>query len=855
MARAFYFENDYQFRLGASMSTAPQESPKGTLGSMPLGSRALVSEVQGNPAVATRLLEMGLLPGTEIEAIRRSTFGDPLEIELRGYHLSVRLSDGHSIEILPLEGAPLPAAEVSPIEVPAPARPARTGARDTSPRLFLAGNPNSGKTTVFNALTGSSARIGNYPGVTVEERVGELTLGPTLCSLTDLPGTYSLSARSPEESIAVQALFGEYESAPDAVLVIVDSGALERGLYLALQILETGVPLVLGLNMTDEIEAKGQSIDIDTLAKNLNCEVVSLTASQGVGLEDLTEAAGRSIAKSAATTEFPLPLADNTLDAVSKVEAVLKELYPAQTPAHRRAKALWAILSLGEDELTDVPEELRAIVTTVHIEADAAKIPLRQLIIQARYSFIESAVRPCVKSSGEPQGNTWTDTIDQALTHPVLGAIGFTLVMGFLFQMLFAWCDPLIGIVEASVAGLQGWVAATLPAGFFNDLLREGIVAGVGNVLVFAPQIAALFFVIGFLEDCGYLARVAFLLDRLMGGVGLHGKAFVPMLSGFSCAIPAAMATRTIESRLDRLLTMMTLPLMSCSARLPVYVLLIGVLFPSDSTVFGGLSTGAFVLAAMYALSVAATLTAAAILRRTLLKGPRPPLVLELPPYRMPLLRNLLTSTWIRLKKFLIDAGTIILGLTIVLWLLLSFPKRPDLEGQLEAQRARVVSLPEGSPKASAQAELDAMEGTFAQAQLEGSYAGQMGKAIEPVFRPLGFDWRMSIGVIGSFAAREVFVSTMGVVFGIQEADEENVPLRTALQSATWPDGTKLFTTAAGMSLMVFFVLACQCMSTLAVIKKESGSWKWPLIMLAMMTIMAYVASFLVFQIGSALGF
>lgn len=825
----------------------------GTLSGLGCGDQALVCGVGGPRPLARRLMEMGLLPGTEVTLVRRAAMGDPLEVRLRDYHLSVRLSEGQAIEVLQLGPGAAQAMQTAPpppAAIPAPAD-GSPAARAEAPLVLLAGNPNAGKTTVFNALTGSRARVGNYPGVTVERRAGRLPLpGDGVAELVDLPGTYSLNARSPEEQVAVDALLGAEGRLPDALVVVVDANSLERNLYLALQLRETGLPMVVALNMMDEAEAEGLAIDAQRLGQLLGAEVVPMVAAQGIGLEALAAATARAVGRAACREAVDLELPALTRTALAEVEAGLEADPRATSPALRSVLARWAVLSLGEDELRGVPPELRQVVARVHDEARRQGRDLDQELIEARYRRIEGFTgAACART--RPHAATWTDRIDDVLTHPVLGAVVFLVVMGILFQTLFAWCDPLIGGVEALIAGSQELLRAVLPAGLVTDLLAEGVVAGVGNVLVFAPQIAALLFLIGCLEDSGYLARVAFLIDRIMGGVGLHGRAFVPMLSGFSCAIPAVMATRTIESRLDRLLTMMTLPLMSCSARLPVYVLLAAVVFPTGGVLLG-FSAGALALSAMYALSVAATLASAAILRRTVLVGPRPPLVLELPPYRWPLLRNLLTSTWSRLRRFLVDAGTIILALTILMWGLLRFPGDAARPAFYAAQRGAIEARPAGEDRDQA---LAALAGQQAREQLENSYAGRLGKALEPVFEPLGFDWRVSIGILGAFAAREVFVSTMGVVFGISDADEGSRPLRQALKTATWPDGRPLFTPLMGLSLMIFFVLACQCMSTLAVVRREAGSWGWPALLFGYMSVLAYVTSLVVYQLGRALGF
>ncbi|MCZ7683250.1 MAG: ferrous iron transport protein B [Sandaracinaceae bacterium] len=547
----------------------------------------------------------------------------------------------------------------------------------------------------------------------------------------------------------------------------------------------------------------------------------------------------------------PEPISPALARGVLAVEEVLERLRPADSPAERRARALWALLSLGGDELEGVHPALREVAERVQREAREAGRDLDREIIAGRYERIEGWVRGASSGAAAPP-RTWTRRIDAVLTHPLLGVAVFALVMYVLFEALFAWSEPLIGGIEAVVAAAQEATAAALPAGPLTDLMVEGVLAGVGNVVVFVPQIALLFLFIAVLEDSGYLARVAFVIDRVMSGVGLHGKAFVPLLSGFACAVPAVMATRTIESRRDRLVTMLALPLMSCSARLPVYALVIAVVFPSGDRVGGVLSVGALALFAMYALSVGATLGAAAVMRRTVLKGPRPALVLELPPYRMPGARNLAHAVWTRVRSFLVDAGTLILAITIVLWALLSFPRDEAVTARYAELREQAAALEEGAREERLR-ELDAGE---AEELLAHSAAGTLGRAIEPALEPLGFDWRIGVGLIGSFAAREVLVSTLGVVWGIgQGQDEESEPLRDALRDARRADGTPLFTPLSGLALMVFFVLAAQCMSTLAVVRRESGSWRWPLFMVGYMTALAYLGALATYQLGSAMGF
>ena len=829
-----------------------------TLDQLPIGESAVVHRIDCQRRVGSRLMEMGLLPGARVEMVRRAPFGDPLEIRLRGYLLSLRSADAAEVSLAPPgqvdtgggDGAPAGRTRFD-------AHPPRAAAARTRvPRVLVAGNANSGKTTIFNALTGARARVGNYPGVTVTRSSRQITLpAGAAVELVDLPGTYSLSTHSPDEQVAVDEVLGRRGEVPDAVVVVVDAGTIERGLYLVLQIVETGVPVVVALNMVDEAKAAGVTVDAGRLSDWLGIAVVPTVGSTGEGLDELRRAIGGAIELAPRDdvewAEFPAAVES----AVAQVEGSLRGGAFDRTPAARRSWAVWSLLShaTDEDDVEGLPAAARKTVDDLRLRAAGEQVNLDQEVIGARYRWIENVVADVRRESPAEAGRRgWTDRIDGILTHRFYGLGVFAVVMAMLFEALFAWSEPFIGAIESATAVLQSGVTAFLPAGPLEDLMVNGVIAGVGNVVVFVPQIAMLFLFIAVLEDVGYLARVAFVIDRLMGRVGLHGKAFVPMLSGFACAIPAVMATRTIESRRDRLITMLTLPMVSCSARLPVYALVTAVVFAGDARVLGLFSAGAVVLFSMYALSVAATLGAAAVLRRTVLKGPRLPLVLELPPYRVPLWRNVTLVAWRGLRKFLVDAGTIILTMTIILWALLSYPRSGEIAERYAEQRAAVEAT-ETDPDVRAE-QIALLDGREAGESLEYSIAGRVGRLIEPAIEPLGFDWRIGVGILGAFAAREVFVSTLGIVFGIAEADEESQSLRASLQEATHADGSPLMTPLAGISLMVFFVLACQCMSTIGVVRRESGSWGWPVFMFAYMSVLAYGASLFVYQSGSLLG-
>ena len=718
--------------------------------------------------------------------------------------------------------------------------------RATPPQVLIAGNPNCGKSTLFNALSGGSAHVGNYPGVTVERTTARVRVGSSDVELVDVPGMYSLTAGSPEEQLAVNALT---EGDTRAVICVVDATTLERGLYLALQLVESGVPVVVALNMMDSAERLGLRIDTERLSRLFGSPVIPVVATKRRGLGALFAALEKELGSAGGVHKpnvaYPVELEAD----VAKLVPLVAEWRSATAPSQLRAFALWCLLSLGEDSLRDVPDAVRDTVEEIRADAAAQGRNLDLEIISSRYAWLDDAVGQAC-SSHEP-GPPWSERIDKVLTHPVVGIVVFAMVMFGIFEALFAGAEPLIGAIERLTGFVQEQAAALIPAGVLQDLIVQGIIAGVGNVIVFAPQILMLFLFIGFLEDSGYLARVAFVIDRVMKGVGLHGKAFVPLLSGFACAVPAVMATRTIERRRDRLVTMLALPLMSCSARLPVYILVVGTVFAGQS--LGWFSVGAVALFSMYTLSVLVTLAAAAVIRRTVLPGPAPTFVLEMPPYRWPSAPILWINAWRRLRIFLVDAGTIILAMTILLWALLSFPKSANVVEYYAAERERVEQTTlSGMEKAEALRSLDAQE---AAEQLESSLGGRFGHAIEPALRPIGFDWQIGVGIIGAFAAREVFISTLGVVFGIGEAEEQSKPLRQALREARHADGTPVMTPLSGISLMVFFLLACQCMSTIAVVRRESGSWKWPVFLFSYMTVLAYVASLAVYQGGQLLGF
>ncbi len=720
--------------------------------------------------------------------------------------------------------------------------PEKLSAKNTAVRrIALAGNPNAGKTTLFNALTGLKQHVGNYPGVTVEKKEGRLALQSGNALLLDLPGTYSLSPKSPDEAIARDVLLGLHgDSLPDAVVIVVDASNLERNLFLATQILELGLPSVIALNMTDVAKTHGKAVDAQLLARELGAPVVELIAVREIGLDKL-RAALESVLEN---KTLPRPPTPPLPDHVQKAEAQLAATLQSEAGLKEQAARGAALRLLCSDvPLPIIKRRFGAAVTQELIELREAGAsgphclsPAAANVFeaQARYAMLSAIERTSVKRSPEERSARVTDLVDLVLTHRVWGLLVFGLLCVLVFQAIYSWSEWPMTQIENLTTWMGSQVEAHMIAGPLRDLLVDGVIAGVGAVIIFLPQILILFFFIGVLEDSGYMARAAFVMDRLMAKFGLPGRAFIPLMSSFACAIPGIMATRTIASRRDRMTTMMIAPLMSCSARLPVYLLMLGTFVPDrlllslprvNVPLLGfwqpGLSLRAVSMFGLYVLGVVGAMGASWLFKRTIFQGPPPVFLIELPDYKMPAWRNVIFTMWQRGSQFLTRAGTVILAISIVLWFLLSYPKPPS-----DSNNA-----------------------------LQYSFAGRAGKMVEPLITPIGFNWKVGIGLIGAMSAREVFVSTMGTVYNVDDAQDENSqPLRQALKEDKWPDGSPVWTFPAVLSLLVYFVFAMQCISTLAVVRRETDSWQWPLFMWFYMTGMAWVLSFLVYQTGMALG-
>jgi len=706
--------------------------------------------------------------------------------------------------------------------------------------IALAGNPNSGKTTVFNNLTGARQHVGNYPGVTVEKKEGTLRYRDYEINVVDLPGIYSLTAYSIDELVARNFVV---EEKPDVVIDIIDSSNLERNLYLATQFMELGVPLVLAFNMYDLAQKQGVNVDKNRLSQLLGCPIVFTVATKKQGMDELLNEAINLAEGETKLKRTTVGYGREIEEEVRKIEEVLLK----DRSLMQKYPSRWlAVKSLEND--TEVIKEVKENVYSGEIlgqvERSAKHLEgifgdsLEAIIADRRYGFISGACSETVRKTYEVR-HTISDKIDKILVNRILGLPIFLGLMWLVFKFTFKLSEPLMGWVEAGQEALGNLFSGMLPEGSaLQSLVVDGIIGGVGSVLVFVPIIFLLFLAIAVLEDSGYMARAAFIMDRLMHKIGLHGRSFIPMLLGFGCNLPAIMATRTIEDRRDRLVTILVNPFISCGARLPVYALFIGAFFPQEKA--------GSVLFSLYLLGMAVAILMAKLFRKYLFKGEASPFVMELPPYRIPTIKGLFIHMWERGVVYLKKAGTIIFFGCILIWFLSNFPWNPRYSKDYDAliQQAQV------NEQLVVQ-----LESEKAFEKLEKSYAGKLGRTIAPIFKPLGFgDWKISVGLVGGFVAKEIVVGTLGTLYSVGEADEESESLRQILQEERRPDGNKLYSPLVAYALMVFVLLYMPCVATIAVIKRETNSWKWPFFAAFYTTAIAWIIAFVVYQGGRLVG-
>ena len=745
-------------------------------------------------------------------------------------------------------------------------------------RVALVGNPNTGKSTLFNALAGMNVRTGNYPGVTIEKKLGRCDLGGQAIDLLDLPGTYSLAPRSPDELVAVEVLTDDLPHEPPVELIIcvVNAMMLQRNLFLVSQLLELDKPVVIALNMIDSARARGVSIDVQRLSKQLGVPMICTSASKREGISELKNAIKRGLQHHGATSR------DRVLPEVFyQVRDGFRESLVSHMNAAQPVGAgdlTTADDSMGGSRLpeSEVPRDPRELLPDDYLiermlldrggeserrllgrlGPDAAETlsswraklaaevgdPI-DMECNARYSWARQKLAGVVGEKPDG-GASVTDWLDQVLTHRVWGLICFVLVMFLIFQSIYSFASWPMDRIDEATGAISDTITSLMAPGMLRSLITDGVIAGVGGVLIFLPQIALLFFFLALLEDCGYMARASFLVDRLMTAFGLSGKSFLPMMSSFACAVPGVMATRVIENRRDRFATIMVAPLMSCSARLPVYLLLIAAFIPATTYLGGFLSLPAIVLMSMYAVGVVVAIPVSLILKKTLLRGEVAPFVLELPEYKVPSIRVVLWRVWEASRAFVVRAGTLIFAASIVIWFAGYWPG--DHSRQYELQARLEAIDPEDASREAIATELKSERARL----LEESTLGQIGHAIEPAVAPLGWDWKIGVGAVASFPAREVIIATLGTIYSLGgEEDEEG--LIGAIRSSKYPDGTPVYSIPVALSIMVFFALCAQCMSTLLVIQRETNSWFWPALSFTYMTVLAYLGAMVTYQVGT----
>ena len=755
--------------------------------------------------------------------------------------------------------------------------------------VAVIGNPNTGKSTLFTALTGLHSRIGNYPGVTVEKKIGKFQFEQREVRLVDLPGTYSLSPRSLDEMVSVEVLLGRQADVGriDAVVCITDASNLERNMYLVSQVLDLGLPTVLVLNMWDVAESRAIKIDVTGLSQRLGIPVIPCEAHRHRQL-DAVKRAILSVAGNRAA-EPPRVFPPAFYEEGVRIQAQLKEWGDPNVPFYVAERLLMDVGGYVESSFTGrFSTQLSQALAAVRqrLQASGFRVPAAEA--KARYSWVREVLSGLLVVP-QQRSVTQSDRLDQWLTHKVFGLLAFVLIMFAVFQSISTFAAPLMELCEAGQHAVGAWVESLMAPGPFRSLIVDGVVGGVGGILIFLPQICFLFFFIALLEDCGYMARAAFLMDKLMTRVGLSGKSFVPLMSSFACAIPGIMATRTIENRRDRMVTILVAPLMSCSARFPVYTLMIATFIPDIAWAGGWITLRGVLTFAMTFFGAAVAIPVAWLLKKTLFRGETPPFVMELPSYKWPSPHIVLHRVYDRAKAFVVRAGTLIFATSILIWAASYFPgdhaeqnriqqqvqqTRTELASELEKKdrlESTKAELAGGADLNARQVELDAElvqveqqleplnslvaeQNAVSERLLETSYLGRFGKMIEPAVRPLGWDWRIGVGVLASFPAREVIVSTLGTIYSLGgDVSETDSGLQQALRESKWTDGHPVYSIPVALSIMVFFALCAQCVSTLMVIRRETNSWGWSVFTFIYMTALAYGGALIAYQAASRL--
>lgn len=825
------------------------------------GSKGIITKVRGHGAFRKRIIEMGFVKGKEVEVIKNAPLKDPIEYSIMGYEVSLRKSEAKLIEVVTQEEAfqleEVPFQGVLDDEV------LKTSAKikGKTINVALVGNPNSGKTTLFNYASGSHEHVGNYSGVTIDAKRAKFKQAGYTFNIVDLPGTYSLSAFSPEELYVRKHIFNEV---PDVVVNVVDSSNLERNLYLTTQLIDMDIKVVVALNMYDELKKSEGKLNYRMLGEMIGMPFVPTISSKGRGIKELFDRIitvyedqdptvrhihinyGESIESSIRNLQELIRLNSNLSDKMSPRFLALK-LLESDTDANQIVEE-----AKNSDEI-----KIQAKEEIIKIN-DRLKDDSETLITDSRYGFIAGALKETFKGEVKRRHRK-TEIIDKYLTNRILGFPIFLFMMFLMFFTTFELGGYPMEWIDNGVILLNSFLSKTLPDGSFKELLTDGIIAGVGGVIVFLPNILILFLFISFMEDTGYMARAAFIMDKLMHGIGLHGKSFIPLIMGFGCNVPAIMGTRTIENRNDRILTILINPFMSCSARLPVYILIIGTVFPKNPSL---------ILFSIYIIGIIIAIIAAKIFKKAIFKNEEAPFVMELPPYRMPTLRTSLRHMWNKAFQYLKKMGGIILIASIIIWFLSSYPKNIEFSQNYDEQIAQVeneyqTTIQNNKENPNQVSELIAEKDELIQ-KIEfekesekniKSYIGRIGQFIEPVIKPLGFDWKIGISLLTGIAAKEVVVSTMGVLYHAKDVDEQSDSLKDQLRKHTFQSGVKkgekVFTPLVGFAFLLFVLIYFPCIAVVVAIKNETGNWKYAVFTIFYTTALAWFVAFVVYQVGS----
>ncbi len=811
------------------------------------GESGIIVKVKGHGAFRKRITEMGFVKGKTVKVIKNAPLQDPVEYEIMGYQISLRRSEANLIEVVGIENAHI--VGDNKFEGSFSDESVKRTFREQSQtiQVALVGNPNSGKTTLFNHATGLHEHVGNYGGVTVDIKEARIDLNGYTINITDLPGTYSISEFSPEELFVRKHIF---DSLPDVIVNVVDASNLERNLYLSTQLIDMNIKVVIALNMYDELEKNGIRFDYQTLGKMIGIPIVPTTASKGKGIDDLfqkvidiyndVDPTARHVHVNYGKT------IEESIKKVSDKIKANKSLSDTYSPRYLAIKLLenenWTRNQLiASDETAKIIELANSEIVKLEKEFHEKT---ETIFADAKYGFINGALKETYVPGPEKRNQTST-IIDSFITHRLFGFPIFLFFMWLMFQVTFTVGSYPMEWIDAGVGFIGDFISSIMPDGALRDMLVDGIIGGVGGVVIFLPNILVLFFFISLMEDTGYMSRAAFIMDKLMHKIGLHGKSFIPLLMGFGCNVPAVMATRTLENRKDRLLTMLITPFMSCSARLPVYVLLISAFFPHNQ---------GLILLSIYIIGVLLAVVVALILKKTFFAKQEVPFVMELPPYRMPTLRNTSLHMWNKGVQYINKMGTVILFASILIWALGYYPRNVHFSKDYD-QMQIAIQTDSTLIDSTRDAQLTMIMLEKEAERQEKSYIGQMGHLIVPVIEPLGYDWKIGVSIITGLAAKEIVISTMGVLYQADmNADENSANLKTKLQEQKFTSGDhkgkNVFNPVVAYSLMLFVLIYFPCVAVIAAIKKESN-WKWAVFTMVYTTVLAWIVAFAAVQIGN----